>query len=289
MIDIRSQRFAPRDGALLDLESLQALEAVPGRILQAWSSILNPGGPGLVLEGLEPEAPLAAIGPPGTRRPDSTATGIRLSAGRLLMRDATGRYDLIEVPEPTFVAWPTSSGSRVSGSLVLRLDRKKASAKGGVQVARESVAVQMGFVRPGSEEHPGLFPLATAFGNGKDWITDHHRAWSPEHPVIEHLERRLDDIERLIWRAEPEGSVWDRQVLGRNWVRYQTMAASSLQASRIMLRTCTLTTTERVRLFVALRDQLGRSVQSAGTALVQFFRPAESAGPYSVVSRTAEG
>ncbi|MBO85738.1 MAG: hypothetical protein CL927_10290 [Deltaproteobacteria bacterium] len=289
MNDIHAQRFAPRDGALLDLESLQSLEAIPGRVFEAWASIMSPEGPGLILEGLEPEAPLAAIGPPGTRRPDSTATGLRLTAGRVLMRDVQGRYDLIEVPQPTFVAWPTTSGARVTGALVLKVDRKRASAPGGLQVAREEITVQLGFVRPGSEAHPGLFPLAMAFGNGKDWITDIHRAWSPEHPVVQHLERRLDEIERLIWRAEPEGSVWDRQVLGRNWVRYQTMAAASLQSVRVMLRTRTLTTTERVRLFVALRDQLGRSVQSAGTALVQFFRPAESAGPYAVVSSTTEG
>ena len=289
MNDTLHHRFAPRDGALLDLESLQSLAAVPARLLEAWSTLLNPSGPGVVLEGLEPVAPLSAVGPPGTRRPDSTATGIRLSAGRVLMRDASGRYDVIELPQPTFVNWPTTSGSRVTGSLVLRVERSRAAASGGLQVAREQVSVKAGFVRPGSEDHPGLFPLAMAFGNGKDWITDLHRAWSPEHPVIEHLERRLDDIERLIWRAEPEGSVWDRQVLGRNWVRYQTMAAASLQSTRIMLRTRTLTTTERVRLFVALRDQLGRSVQSAGTALVQMFRPADAAGPYAIVSSTFDG
>jgi hypothetical protein len=141
----------------------------------------------------------------------------------------------------------------------------------------------VGFVRAGGENRPGLMPLASALGNNKDWITDLHRAWGPDHPAVQHIERRLDDIERLVWRAEPEGSVWDRQVLGRNWVRYQTMGAASLQATRLALRTRTMTTTERVRLFVALREQLERSVQPAATALLQFFRPADGAGPYHAV------
>jgi len=166
--------------------------------------------------------------------------------------------------------------------------RAAASAPGGLQVARASVTVEVGFVRAGGERRPGLLPLASAVGNNKDWVTDLHRAWAPEHPAIQHIERRLDDIERLVWRAEPEGSVWDRQVLGRNWVRYQTMAAASLQSTRLMLRTRTLTTTERVRLFVALRDQLARSVQPAATALLQFFRPADGAGPYIAVLQDDE-
>lgn len=279
----QNTRFAPRDGALLDLESLQSLAAVPGRLLAARAALLCPDAPGLVIDGLEPDAPLSSVGPPGTRRPDSNATGLRLTPGRILLTDADGHFDVVEVPEPIFAPWPTKSKSAVEGTLVARLKRAPDSAPGGLQVARETIRLEVGFVRAGAESRAGLFPLASAVGNGKDWVTDLHRAWAPEHPAVVHLERRLDEIERLVWRAEPEGSVWDRQVLGRNWVRYQTMAAASLQATRLTLRTRTLTTRERVRLFLALRDHLARSVQPAATALLQFFRPADGAGPYGVI------
>lgn len=275
--------FAPRDGALLDLESLQCIAAVPHRLLRAMGMVLCPGEPGLVLSGLEPEAPLSALGPPGTRRPDSAATGLRLSPGTLLMPDEHGQFHVVEVPEPTFVSWPTRSGSGVEGALVARIKRAPSAAPGGLQVAREDVHVELGFVRTADLERPGILGIAAAVGNGKDWITDLHRIWDPTHPAVELIERRLDELERLIWRAEPEGSVWDRGVLGRNWVRYQTMAAASLQSTRLTLRTHRMTTTERVRLFVALRDQLSRSVQPAATALLQFFRPSDGAGPYAAV------
>lgn len=277
------RQFAPRDGALLDLESLDAIASMPHHLLTAWAGVLHPRSPGVVLEGLEPEAPLSAVGPPGTRRPDSNATGLRLSPGRFLLRDAEDRWLQVEVREPLHAEWPNRSRSAVEGTLVARIERRPESAPGGLQVAREAVSVEVGFVRPGTGHPKGLLPLASALGNNKDWITDIHRVWAPDHAAVVHVERKLDDIERLVWQATPEGSVWNRQVLGRNWVRYQTMAAASLQAARLALRTRTMTTTERVRLFVALRDQLARSVQPAATALLQFFRPSDGAGPYAAV------
>jgi hypothetical protein len=94
------------------------------------------------------------------------------------------------------------------------------------------------------------------------------------------LVRRLDQIEQMVWRAEPEGSVWDRGILGRNWVRYQTVAASALQVGRMSLETRPTTTLDRVRLLGALRRQLAQSVERAATELIQVIGPAESAGPY---------
>ncbi|HND33901.1 MAG TPA: hypothetical protein PLA94_28070, partial [Myxococcota bacterium] len=73
-----------------------------------------------------------------------------------------------------------------------------------------------------------LLPIAVPVGNGRDWILDVKRVLRPDHPGVELLLKRLDQLDRTIWKAEPEGSVWDRQVLGRNWVRYQTVAAGAL-------------------------------------------------------------
>jgi hypothetical protein len=97
------------------------------------------------------------------------------------------------------------------------------------------------------------------------------------------IAKRFEELERTVWRAEPEGSVWDRQVLGRNWVRYQTVAASALQAAKLSLVSRATTTLDRVRVLDALFEALHGSVERAATELLQMVAAADSAGPYRKV------
>ena len=78
----------------------------------------------------------------------------------------------------------------------------------------------------------------------------------PEHPVIGLMIKRFERLERTVWQAEPEGGVWDREVIGKNWFRYQTVGASALQSTRAMLMTYPSTTQDRVRLLKTLHEQL---------------------------------
>lgn len=276
-------RFQPRDGAVLDLGSLTALASAPQRLLGAWLDSLVPGGPGLVLHGLELDGEWSASGPPGSRRPASSARGVVVSPGAAILGDASGQRYLIEVDRPLSAPWPTSAGPAVRGQLVLVPRLLPASTPGGVAVAREGVSVRLGFVRPELADRPGQLALAASVGNGVDWATDLHRLWQPEHAALSQIGRRLERIEQTVWNAEPEGAVWDRQILGRNWVRYQTVAASALTAAMLDLGGRASTTRDRVYLLGRLYAVLRRSVERAATELLQIAGPAEGAGPYRAI------
>ncbi len=282
-------RFAPRDGAVLDLGSLTALAEAPARLVTAWLDAVCPGAPGLVLEGLEPEGEWSPSGPPGARRPSAAQSGITVSPGRAIVVDPGGARHLVTVDEPLRAPWPTSAGPAVRGQLVIvpRLD--PFCAAGGVTVAREGLSVRLGFVRPELAGRAGQLPLAASVGNGVDWATDLHRLWQPEHPALTQIARRLSKVEQAVWNAEPEGSVWDRQVLGRSWVRYQTVASSALTAARLDLGSRATTTRDRVRLLGSLYGILRGSVERAATELLQITGSGEGAGPYRAVELEGGG
>lgn len=276
-------RFSPRDGALLDLDSLVALADAPDRAVALALDAWEPDSPGLVLEGLELEGDLAATGPPGTVRPDGAATAARVGPGRALVRDAEGRVHMLTVPHPLAVPWPTRSGAGVRGILVLTPELGEGAGLDGFSVARAQVGARLGFVRPERLGMPGVLPLALAVGNGRDWATDLHRRWRPDCAAMALLEKRLTRLDTAIWTAEPEGAVWERQTLGRNWVRYQTVAAAALQAALMTLRARPSTTGDRVRVLRALLGELRRTVERAATELLQIVGPSELPGPYSAV------
>lgn len=283
--------FRPVEGALLDLESLQAVADAPDRLLSAWLDLLWPGAAGLVLSGLEIEGEAASSGPPGTVRPEGKSEEVVVSPGTAVLTSREGRQLLLRVDAPLRARWPTTAGPAVQGVLVLSSKVEPGSLGagpgGGVSVARERVLPVIGFVKPEQAESPHLLPLAASIGNGRDWATDQRRVLQPEHPAIRTLLKRFETLERTVWRAEPEGSVWDRQVLGRNWVRYQTVAASALQAARIALLSRSTTTLDRVRLLDGLFEQLHMSVERAATELLQVIGSAEGAGPYRAVGAAA--
>ena len=123
-------------------------------------------------------------------------------------------------------------------------------------------------------------PLASSVGNGQDWATDHCRIYRPSHEVVNILIKRFERLERTVWQAEPEGGVWDREVLGKNWFRYQTVGAAALQSARSLLMTYPTTTMDRVNLLKTLRTQLESSVEQAANELLQLIGSRDGAGPY---------
>lgn len=275
--------FRPLEGAVLDLESLQAVANMPDLFLEAMLSVRVPGASSLILEGLQLRGEPSASGPPGTVRPDSKSENAIVSAGTAVLTGRNGRRYLFKVEQEMSAPWPTQAGPGVSGVLVL-MPKVEASAVGeSVSVARERVSAVLGFVKAEQAEAPFLLPLASSTGNGKDWASDLRRIYQPEHIAIKALVKRFEGLERTVWRAEPEGSVWDRQVLGRNWVRYQTVAASALQSAKMALQYQATTTNDRVRMLNALFEALHASVERAATDLLQAIGAAEATGPYSKV------
>jgi len=284
---IHMERFRPAEGALLDLRSLECVAAGPERLLGADLERAWPGGRSLVLDGLEPSGQWSANGPPGTLRPDGLGDTLSVSPGRAVLTDPAGRPFLLTVTERLEARWPTKARAAVSGALVLMPEIAEGSTPGGLSVARELLSAQIGFVRP-EQLNSNLLVLARSINNGRDWALDEQRLWQPEHPAVQLLLQRMTAIEHAIWRAEPEGAVWDRQILGRNWVRYQTVAAAALQAVRFQLAARAMNTLERVRLLTELRRQLEKSVEVGATELMQLVGTAEEAGAYLPVHSDPE-
>ncbi len=278
--------FHPVDGAILDLDSLRAIAAANQTMLGAALKFLALDG--IVLEGLELEGEWAPVGPPGTRRPEARSLEAVVSPGVALVRAEDGRPFLVELRETTRVEWPTSAGPAVRGVLVLAVRPEPAASASGLVPARQELRCEIGFVRPEQASARHLLPIAMPVGNGRDWITDISRVFQPEHPAIEILLKRFEQLDLSVWKAEPEGSVWERPVLGRNWSRYQTVAVAAVQAARMALRTSPMTTRDRVRLLTALFDQLNQSVQRAANELLQGIGRPENAGPYAAVSQRLE-
>jgi hypothetical protein len=274
------QVFRPVEGAVLDLQSLQAVGDAYDQLLHTFLSVTFPEATSLVVEGLEMRGELAQAGPPGTVRPDAKSENVVISPGVAVLTGRNGRRYLYRVEEELISPWPTSAGPGVQGVLVL-MPKVDAAARGGrVKAAREEVSAVLGFVKPEQADAGFLLPLAASLGNGRDWATDLRRTWQPEHPAVKTIVKRFEQLERTVWRAEPEGSVWDRQVLGRNWVRYQTVAASSLQAAKMALQSRATTTLDRVRILNALFEALHASVERAATDLLQMVGAGDSGGPY---------
>lgn len=281
--------FWPADGAILDQQSLAAIADSPSRLIDAFLRVTVPGESGLILEGLDlvgalqpigPPAASQSAGPPGTRRPESEAPAVTVTPGVAILRDAAGNRHVVEVPKAVETRWPDATRSAVQGALVMRLDAAPGTTVGGLTSAHRVLRPRIGFAAIERLADAEFLPIAVSVGNGRDWATDYARIYQPESEVIVALVRRIDEMEKFVWRAQPEGSVWDRGILGRNWVQYQTVAASALQAVRINLESRAMTTLDRVRLLRALRRQLGGSVERVANEMLQIIGPAEAAGPY---------
>jgi hypothetical protein len=275
--------FRPVEGAVLDLESLQAVSDSTERILESILTVSFPGASSVVLEGLEMRGELSTQGPPGTVRPDSKSENVVITPGTAILTGRNGRRYLFRVDEEMSAPWPTSAGPGVSGALVLMPKVETSSVGGNVRAARERVTAVLGFVKPEQADATFLLKLAESIGNGRDWATDHARVWQPDHAAIRTIIKRFESLERTVWRAEPEGSVWDRQVLGRNWVWYQTVGASALQAAKMSLQSRATSTLDRVRILNALFESLHSSVERAATDLLTAVGAGDGGGPYRKV------
>ena len=280
-------RFHPKEGAVLDQDSLQAIADIPHRMLSVYLDSLAPSTPNLVLQGLDIAGGWSSGGPPGTKCPDPQSPCAVLEPGSAIVKNQKGESILIEIKERQYIEWPTSNGPKVYAALVLTPEIESVQLAGGVVVARDKIRAKIGFIDVPLIDKPEYLPLAVAIGNQKDWATDFRRIYHPSHDVINILLKRFEDLERSVWKAEPQGNAWGSEVLGKNWFRYQTVAASALQATRSMLMTYPTTTMDRVSMLKTLRQQL-EVVQEVSSELLQLIGSRDGAGPYAEVLPTGD-
>lgn len=275
--------FQPKEGAVLDQDSLQAISAIPDRMLTVYLDSLAPHTPNIVLQGLDIVGGWSSGGPPGTKCPDPQSSCVVLEPGSAVIRDDEGQAMLIEIKERQYIEWPTNNGPKVHAALVLTPDVQSVQLAGGVCVARNKVSAKIGFIDIPLIHRKQYLPLAVSIGNQRDWATDFRRILHPTHDLIHILLKRFEDLEKSVWNAEPEGNAWGNETFGKNWFRYQTVASAALQSARTMLMTYPTTTMDRVSLLKTLRLQLQASVESVATELMQLIGSRDGAGPYADV------
>lgn len=279
--------FRPADGAVLDLESLQAIPTALESALDAWLRALSgEQSPGLVLEGLELQGAPASDqeGPPGAVNVPDDAR-LTLTPGRAVLREGQGgRPCLVEIPRPLScpVAPSARGGERV---LLLTVRQTDVPVRPGAQVRAASVQIEPGVaVVTGDRRGAGL-PLAVSAGTGRTWCTDLHRLWSPDHLELRRIFGALDELVGPTLK----GSIWEQRVqasaaLGTadniNVQRNQFVAVAAVQATRAALAARPTTTDERTRQLALLLDQLRRVNPDSAEALRRRFVQSDLAEPY---------
>ena len=277
--------FTAADGALVDLQGLEAIAASPHRVVDAMLTGISPSATGMIVSGLELEG-RAMIWSVQLRQGDEVkqvdieARGVvrpgkdfQVSEGTAVVTDAAGYRHVLTVEHPIRPenrATPTSA-------LVLEIELDDSGP-----VARKAVRPRLRFVPMAEARQPGRVLIAVPVGS-QAWATDINRLYQPDHSVITNILTLLEYLEHVIWDADRHGWAWQRRQQGREWSRYQTTATLVLQATRTNLMTQATTTMDRVRLLRNLIYELRRSIENAESSLVKWIGQTSGPDPYRTI------
>lgn len=279
--------FEPREGALLDMESLQAVRSVSGHLWTALQHILpssssDQPSAGMVLEGLVVNGTPVLNGPPGALEPsiEEHAGGrkLQVGAGTALLCWG-GDAVTMRLAEPTDVELPAqwSPGSAEVWKLCLRADAAAGSGRSARAVLRPNLRV----VRADAVDQSRDLVIAMSIPGARRWETDIAVLWSPGDERTRQVVDELAEIGEKVWSEAPQGLAWSQAVLGRDWLRYQSTASAALQCAGLALESRALTTSERVALLASLHARLEGSVPEAAARVRAMFGPSEADGPWA--------
>lgn len=277
--------FAAADGALVDLEGLQAIAAAPHRVLDAVLTGLSPATGGLIVSGLELEGrpmiwSVQLRQEDEVRQVDIQARGLtrpskdfQISEGAAVVADAQGNRHVINIDTPM----RPENRPDAASALVLEVELSEAGA-----CARQGVGPRLRFVPTAEAWQPGRVVIAIP-SSSQAWATDLNRLYQPDHPVITNILSLLEYLEHVVWDSDRHGWPWQHRQQGREWSRYQTTATLALQATRTGLMTQSSTTMGRIRLLRNLLYELRRSIENAESSLVKWLGQTSGPDPYRVV------
>lgn len=274
--------FTAADGALVDLEGLQAIADAPHRVVDAMLTGISPTATGMITSGLELEGQ-AMIWSVQRRQEDEIrqidiqARGLirpgkdfQVSEGTAIVTDAHGSRHVVTIEHPVRPENRPSANS----ALVLEIELADSG-----EFARKGVTPRLRFVPLSEAGEPGRVMIAAPAGT-QAWATDINRLYQPTHPVIEHILMLLDYLEHVVWDSDRHGWAWQRRQQGREWSRYQTTATLALQATRTCLMSQATSTVERVRLLRNLIYELRRSIENAESSIVKWLGETTGPDPY---------
>ncbi len=271
--------FSAADGALVDLEGLQAIADAPHRVIDAMLTGISPTATGMICSGLELEGrpmiwSVQLRQEEEVRQVDIQARGLvrpgkdfQVSEGSAIVTDVHGRRHVVTIEQPM----RPENRPTATSALVLEVELVDSG-----EFARQEVQPRLRFVPISEARQPGRVIVAAAAGS-QAWATDISRLYQPDHPVITNILMLLEYLEHVVWDSDRHGWAWQRRQQGREWSRYQTTATLALQATRTCLMSQATDTSDRIRLLRNLLYELRRSIENAENSIVKWL--GESSGP----------
>lgn len=272
--------FVPKNGAPLDMTSLDAISEMPNHLLSSYLGLrLGSDSYGLVLSGLEPNGKRSKkSGPPGVMQ--FSITNCILSKGVAIV-PTEGRFVVVNVEESQVLQLEEPEKSQEKRSLILKVTKKQ-TMRDGKTMAHQTLTPLVMVVNQSAVDHSNMTILANELAPNI-WSTDVSRLANIDHPIIETLIGLLDKLEDKVWESDMHGQPWQVQRLGREWKTYQSKASVAITAARMTLSMKPTATQERVRVLTNLHWQLQRSVEQAAQSLANWVGVLEAADQYSPV------
>ena len=272
LLDNVGMMFAPRNGALIDLEGLEATAQTENRILFSYLRSRFPFVDQVVLYGLELNGKSMTKGPPGIVKVKKDDI-LSLSAGAALLCGSKGERYIVNVEEkiPIFDNVENSQGKFLA--LMLDIDNEGID---GSSIAYSICSHKIAFLSSAELQNSHCLPLAKGMG-GEFWFTDIARVWRPDHDGILLLGDYMDKLEQVIWDSDRHGDAFFKyKLLGADWKLYQAKASSAVTAARLTLFGRSSSTEERIRVLKNLYWQLLRSVEAGAQTLKSLLGKEES-------------
>ena len=272
--------FVPKNGAPIDVQSIQAVADIPQTLLESylklrWGEEHN----GVVLSGLEPNGKRPKKnGPPGAMQ--FSISNFVLSSGVAIV-PIDSKPVLVRCEDPQMLQLEEPEKSQQKRAIVLKLSVQSQN-KSGKSLAHVKVSPMVLVVDQDTVDEENMTVLANELAPNI-WSTDVCRMVNKEHPLVSTLMELFDTLEDKIWEADMHGQPWQVQRLGREWKTYQSKASVCVTAARIALSMKPTVTSERVRILTNLHWQLQRSVEQAAQALSNWVGVLEAADQYSPV------
>ena len=272
--------FVPKNGAPIDVPSIQAIADIPQTLLEAYLQLRwGEEHRGVVLSGLEPNGKRPKKnGPPGVMQ--FSISNFVLSSGVAIV-PLNNKPVLVRCEDSQVLQLEEPEKSQQKRSIVMKLSVQSQS-QDGKSLAHIRVNPMILVVDQDAVDEANMTVLANELAPNI-WSTDVCRMVNKEHPLVDTMMGLFDTLEDKIWEADMHGQPWQVQRLGREWKTYQSKAAVCVTAARMALSMKPTVTAERVRVLTNLHWQLQRSVEQAAQALSNWIGVLEAADQYSPV------
>lgn len=239
--------FHPVEGAVIDLESLQALGGVEDAVLGALLRTVGAPERGVVLEGIELMDP--AKSPPNT---------LVFSPGKAVLRRPEGALTLARVPQ---VELNYAQGQELA-AVAIELQSPVAARPRAVLSATASLRpCARGLNRAQYGEwlkSRDRVLLAVRIDMNRGWIPDVDRIYGPGHAWVKHWVGNLDRLIDAIWEEKAAESLQAKPI---NFDRLRTCGSAAVYAARAAMLSGPMSSADRLRLLNALYVQLA-AIQS---------------------------